>query len=244
MIFQRSAYVAILVTLAICILSAGTSAEQNTDCGIVIRFGIPIAPWPFTLTSRLLFQEDFAQPHGWNAPRFWPDPFRGRSIMDESLHIMVAKRNWNNSVKIPVAQSLHSFILETDVRSVSASRGKPERYGIRFHYKGSGSFWTGYYWRIQTDGVFEVYRVTNGHYKRLLGPTFSYVIRQDRQVNHLRLVVSGHMFLFEINGVRVAALADSAISTGGQIRLAGATLNTDDPYCHIAFDNVRLFALS
>ena len=96
---------------------------------------------------------------------------------------------------------------------------------------------------MQTDGVFEVCRVTDGHYERLLGPTFSHAIKQDRQVNHLRLVVSGHRFLFEINGVRVAALADSAISTGGQIRLAGSTLDTDDPYCHVAFDSVRVYAM-
>lgn len=221
----------------------GTSTGQNSDCRIVIQFGIPITPRPFTPAARLVFQEDFVQPHAWNTPRFWSDPFRGHSILDESLHILVSKRNWNNSVKIPIQRSLHSFVVETDVRSISASEERPERYGIRFHYKGSGSSWTGYYWRMQTDGVFEVCRVTDGHYERLLGPTFSHAIKQDRQVNHLRLVVSGHRFLFEINGVRVAALADSAISTGGQIRLAGSTLDTDDPYCHVAFDSVRVYAM-
>ena len=241
--FRRSTYAGILVALGILILLGGTSAGQNSDCTIVIQFGIPMRSRPFTPAARLVFQEDFVQPHAWDTPRFWSDPFRGHCILNESLHIMVTKRNWNNTVKVPVEESLHLFILETDASSISASEEKPERYGIRFHYKGSGDSWTGYYWCIQTDGVFEVYRVVNGHYKRLLGPTFSYAIRKERKVNRLRLTVSGHSFLFEINGVRIAALSDSAISTGGQIRLAGSTLDTDDPYCHVAFDNVRVYAM-
>jgi len=141
---RRSTYAGILVALGACILLGGTSAGQNSDCRIVIQFGSPMTPGPFTPASRLVFQEDFVQPHGWNAPRFWSDPFRGHSILDESLHILVSKRNWNNTVKIPVKQSLQSFVLETDTRSISASDERPERYGIRFHYKGSGRFdWQG-----------------------------------------------------------------------------------------------------
>jgi hypothetical protein len=208
------------------------------------RFGLAGADWRLTLTSTLVFQDDFTQPADWSIGSgdegyiacYSPDG----SLPARSLHMIDAIVNTVYWIALPV-QAPDNFVLEFDVRSVSASPSRWEEYGVVFRWDtaGKGSY---YLWSVRTDGVFLAVLNRDGSKTDLVSGTASPAISRDRATNHLRLIAQGGGFRLEINGVQVAHLQDAALARG-RVGLLVGTAAAEFSYSHIAFDNVRLYRL-
>jgi len=209
------------------------------------RFGLTAEDWRLSLASTLVFQEDFSGPIAWgtgSGAGTLSGAFADTIMSERSFHMIVTGSNTRYFAYLPV-QAPDNFILEMDARSVSASPERPECYG--FDFRGSGQASSHYFFAVGTGGVFSVSLAQDGPWINwgLGGDKYSAAIKRDRGVNHLRLTARGDQFTLEINGVQVLTFRDSTLPRGPEIALVAATKLGDFGYAHVAFSNIRLYAL-
>jgi len=154
----------------------------------------------------------------------------------------VTGSNYRYWAALPV-QAPDNFILEVEARSVSASPERPEQYGLDFRCSGQAG--SRYFVSVGTGGAFSVALAQGGSWISWGpgGDRYSAAIKRDRGVNHLRLTARGDQFTLEINGVQVLTFRDSTLPRGPEIALVAATYPGDFSYAHVAFSNIRLYAL-
>jgi hypothetical protein len=208
------------------------------------RFGLAAEDWRVSIAGTLVFQEDFGSVGtAWSTGSdlgLLSGIFADKVMSERSLHMIVAGSDRYYWLGLPV-NAPHDFVLEMDVRSVSASPGQPEGYGVIFRKRGD-SFIAA---RVWTDGTFSGAFFEEATWSRdLLGAAGrSAAIKQNREVNHVRLIAVGSQFVFEINGVQVFDVRDDTIPDGFDIALAVSTPVGAFAYAHVAFSNIRLYAL-
>jgi hypothetical protein len=134
-------------------------------------------------------------------------------------------------------QAYGSFTFEVDVWDNSDNFVGDVSQGVVVRAVDQSHFYT-----VLVDarkGRYAVRKMDGGEWSDLVTWTESPLVRQESEVNHIRLDGTGDKFTVYLNGDLLGSFADAAYAHGG-LGLIASNSDATEPHSH--FDNVRIYA--
>lgn len=207
----------------VCVLAILTLSICLTGC------------WPPPLPSpKPSYEEYFSDP----SDADWDQ------VEDENKRIWIGDGRYNFWVKIvnqhpevlnSAAGNFDNFRLEVDTYQVSGSEFNSQ--AVLFRASDRSNY---YYVLISGNRYVAFEKIEDGQCKEITPWQQKSAIRQGCNHNNITIVASGNTFTFFVNDVEVLEATDSSFDTG-QVGFSAALWEGSS--VHIAFDNLRIYAL-
>ena len=196
--------------------------------------GVSVATLPAqtgVARGELLYSDDFSDPEsGWDI-READDA--STVYQNGAYHITVNDIDWV-AWGNPYAY-FTDFVLEVEATQVSGTDDNDV--GVLLRYVDVDNF---YRFEISGDGYYSFDLMEDDEWTTLIDWTDTPAIRQGNSTNTITVVCDGDLFTFYVNGEYLDECRDGTFAEGDIGLLAGTI---EEAPVHIAFDNVRVYAL-
>jgi hypothetical protein len=206
----------------------GPSSDGSSSGGVAVA---TLPAQSGVAKGELLYSDDFSDPgSGWDI-READDA--STVYQSGAYHITVNEIDWvawGNPYSY-----FTDFVLDVDATQVSGPDDND--FGVLLRYVDVDNF---YRFEISGDGYYSFDLMQDDEWITLIEWTETPVIRQGNSTNTITVVCDGDLFTFYVNGQYLNEYRDSTF-TEGDIGLLAGTI--EEAPVHIAFDNVRVYAL-
>ena len=179
--------------------------------------------------GQLLLEDDFSHEQ-WNV---YSDSEHRQGYADGRYFILVNAQEY--SYWSMAGETFQDFVLEVETTQLDGPDSND--YGVILRYQDDANF---YSFEISGDGYYTFSKLVDDELFDIIPWQESNTIKQGNSHNTLRLEAVGDNFTFYINNELVDGAIDSDFGQGDVGLLAGTY---QEPGVHIAFDNLRVWAV-
>lgn len=190
------------------------------------------SPPPAPSPQNLIYEDDFS-----STKSGWAETSGVASetyYAEGEYHLLVKTFDWSDWEWNTRAGRFTDFVLEIDARLVNGQ--KNVHYGLVFRLEDNNDF---YRFLVGGDGFYRVGTKTAGMWTTLAKGTRSAVIKGGSDTNRLKVVCAGPQIKVYVNGHHLTTVTDDSYTEG----YVGMIVYGPEPDSHIAFDNLRIYAI-
>jgi hypothetical protein len=179
--------------------------------------------------GRLLLDDDFSQKR-WHE---YSDDKHNKGYADDHYFIAVDTQAFNYWSL--AGETYRDFVLQVD--TVHLDGPENNDYGVILRYRNDENF---YGFSISSDGFYTFYKLVDNEIFEIIPWQQNEIIKTGAQDNTIRVEAVGPDFSFYINDKLVDTAIDSEFAEGDIGLIAGTY---EEPGTHIAFDNLKVWAI-